>query len=71
MTDKFFTVVFRGDIRDLAFNPMKAETIFGAVEAVSDGDALEKAEDEEDFDYIPQGELTSFPCEIWRKINQS
>lgn len=38
--DKFFTIVFKGDIRKLGFNPLKAETVFGEVVAASVGDAF-------------------------------
>ena len=37
---EYFTVVFRGDVRKLGFNPMKAETAFGEVVGISVGDCL-------------------------------
>ena len=40
MNDMKFTVVFKGDVAKLNFNPLLAETIFGEVAAVSRGDAL-------------------------------
>lgn len=43
-TNRYFTVVFRGDIRTLPFNPMKAETIFGHVCACSVGDIISDKE---------------------------
>ena len=37
---EYFTVVFRGDIRKLGFNPLFAQTMFGEVVGVSVGDSL-------------------------------
>lgn len=38
--DEYFTLVFKGNLRKLRFNPHKAETVFGMPVAVSMGDAL-------------------------------
>lgn len=35
-----FTIVFEGDLRRLGFNLFEAETLFGKVIAIGDGDAL-------------------------------
>jgi hypothetical protein len=42
MADAYFTLVFEGDIRERAFNPLKAETPFGRPVAVGVGDAFER-----------------------------
>ena len=37
---EYFTVVFRGDVRKLGFNPVTAETAYGEPVGVSVGDCL-------------------------------
>jgi hypothetical protein len=37
---EYFTVVFRGDVRKLGFNPMTAETAYGEPVGVGVGDCL-------------------------------
>lgn len=37
-----FTVVFEGDVTKLGFNPFKAESVFGRVQAVAMGDLMEE-----------------------------
>ena len=37
---EYFTVVFRGDVRKLGFNPMTAQTVYGDAVWVSVGDCL-------------------------------
>lgn len=44
MDDKYFTIVFKGHIRELDFNPATAKTIFGEVVASGVGNAFEKIE---------------------------
>jgi hypothetical protein len=58
MDDEYFTLVFKGDIRMLGFNPMKAITEFGPCVAASIGDALERMED-----MINEAERRE--CEAW------
>jgi hypothetical protein len=36
-----FTVVFEGDVSNLGFNPLMADTAFGKVKAVAMGDLVE------------------------------
>jgi hypothetical protein len=45
MDDQFFTIVLKGDITKLPFNPMKAETIFGEVVASGIGNAFDEIEE--------------------------
>lgn len=45
MVDKYFTVVFRGNIRKFDKSPFKIETEFGEVVAVGDGNAYDEIED--------------------------
>lgn len=41
---EFFTVVFRGDVRKLGFNPLTAETIYGEPIVVGIGNAFDEIE---------------------------
>lgn len=43
---EYFTIVFRGDITKLPFNPMKAQTVFGEVVASGMGHAFDDVEDD-------------------------
>lgn len=45
MSGQFFTIVFKGDIRKLDFNPLKAQTIFGEPVASGVGNAYEQDTD--------------------------
>jgi hypothetical protein len=44
--DKFFTLVFEGDIREFKDNPLLTQTPFGVPVAVSRGNALDEIEDQ-------------------------
>jgi hypothetical protein len=46
--DEFFTIVFRGDIRKLGFNPLTAETIYGEPVGAAVGDCLSELWDLKD-----------------------
>jgi hypothetical protein len=40
----FFTVVFKGNLRDFKGDPLKAETVFGVPSACGLGDAFEETD---------------------------
>lgn len=46
---KFFTVVFKGDISALDFNPLNCWTPFGEPVAARDGDAIKEDDTAEQF----------------------
>lgn len=52
--EKFFTVVFKGDIKDLDFNPLKCWTPYGepvAVAAYNALDEIDRMQESIDGDY--------------------
>jgi hypothetical protein len=48
LQSEYFTVVFRGDVRKLGFNPMDAKTVYGEAIGVSVGDCLTELWDLQD-----------------------
>lgn len=59
---EFFTIVFRGDITKLSFNPMTARTEFGEVVASGMGNAFV------DSDVV--GEISDFLDDLEKRVSE-
>jgi hypothetical protein len=51
---EYFTVVFRGDVRKLGFNPLSAKTPYGEVVGVAVGDCLTELWELQDGESDPE-----------------
>lgn len=73
--EQYFTIVFKGDIRKLDFNPLKTTTIYGEPVAASVGNALDKIEAFEgtrEWDaQTPQGQWTKARAEFEGTMQQA